>query len=408
MDWNPDATGPLAGLKILDLSRLVCGNLLTVSLADFGADVVKVEDRAKGDPLRDWKAEGQSLFWKVYGRNKRSLALDLRSRAGRAVVGHLACFADVLVESFKPGTIESMGLGPTRLLALNPRLVVVRISGFGQTGPYRDRPGFGTLIEAMSGLAARSGFPDRPPILPTVPLADMVAGIYGAFATMVALQARTETGGGQVIDLSLLEPLVSFLGADPAIWKLFGRLPERTGNRSQTSAPRNVYITADGGYVAISASIQSMAERLFRAIGRPELAADPRFRTNADRLDHNVELDEVIQAWIGAHDQAECLKVFEAGGVTAGPIYDAAGLVADPHVLSREVLVELPDADTGSVLAHNVTPRLGTTPGHLRHPAPRLGADSRRVLRESGMTDMEIDRLVDEGVVKEADAVPAS
>ena len=401
MDWNPDAAGPLAGLKILDLSRLVCGNLLTVSLADFGADVVKVEDARKGDPLRDWRANGQSLFWKVYGRNKRSLALDLRSRAGRAVVGHLACFADVLVESFKPGTIESMGLGPTRLLALNPRLVVVRISGFGQTGPYRDRPGFGTLIEAMSGLAARSGFPDRPPILPTVPLADMVAGIQGAFATMVALQARTETGGGQVVDLSLLEPLVSFLGADPAIWKLFGRLPERTGNRSQTSAPRNVYVTADGGYIAISASIQSMAERLFRAIGRPDLVDDPRFRTNADRLEHNMELDEVIQAWIGAHTQAEGLEVFEAGGVTAGPIYDAAGLVADPHVQAREVLVELPDADTGSVLAHNITPRLGTTPGQLRHPAPTLGADSRQVLRESGMTDAEIDRLVDQGIVSE-------
>jgi crotonobetainyl-CoA:carnitine CoA-transferase CaiB-like acyl-CoA transferase len=408
MDWNPDAAGPLAGLKILDLSRLLCGNLLTLSLADFGADVVKVEDRTKGDPLRDWKAEGHSLFWKVYGRNKRSLALDLRSRAGRAVVGHLACFADVLVESFRPGTMESMGLGPTRLQALNPRIVVVRISGFGQTGPYRDRPGFGTLIEAMSGLAARSGFPDRPPLLPTVPLADMVAGIYGAFATMVALQARTPTGGGQVIDLSLLEPLVSFLGADAAIWKLFGRLPLRTGNRSETSAPRNVYTTADGGYVAISASIQSMAERLFGTIGRPELADDPRFRTNADRLRHNEELDLIIQAWIGGHDQAECLRVLAAEGVTAGPVYDAAGLAADPHVLAREVLVDLPDAETGSILAHNITPRLDTTPGRLRRPAPAIGADSRAVLRESGMTDAEIDALIHQGVVSESMAVKDS
>ncbi len=405
MDWNPDAAGPLAGLKILDLSRLVCGNLLTVSLADFGADVVKIEDRAKGDPLRDWKAEGQSLFWKVYGRNKRSLALDLRARAGRAVVAHLACFADVLVESFRPGTIESMGLGPSRLHALNPRLVVVRISGFGQTGPYRDRPGFGTLIEAMSGLAARSGYPDRPPILPSVPMADMVAGIYGAFATMVALQARTEKGGGQTIDLSLLEPLVSFLGADPAIWKLFGRLPERTGNRSQTSAPRNVYTTADGGHVAISASIQSMAERLFRAIDRPELVDDPRFRTNSDRVRHNIELDELIQDWIGAHDLAHCLSVFEKGGVTAGPIYDAAGLTADPHVRAREVLVDLPDPDVGNILAHNITPRLDITPGQLRRPAPALGADSRAVLRELGMTDAEIDALIKQSVVSESVAV---
>jgi crotonobetainyl-CoA:carnitine CoA-transferase CaiB-like acyl-CoA transferase len=397
--FDPAASGPLADVRVLDLSRLVCGNVLTMMLGDFGADVVKVESPHGGDPLRAWESGGAPLYWKVYGRNKRSLVLDLAGPAGHDVLLRLADKADVLVESFRPGTLERWGIGPDTLHARNPGLVIARVSGFGQTGPYRNRPGYGTLIEAMSGFAAKNGFPDREPLLPNLPLADMVAGVFGAYAVQVALHASRNGAPGQVVDLALMEPLVSILGIDPALFALNGERPQRTGNGGKTAAPRNVYRTGDGRYLAISAPMQSMTERVFDTIGRPELKTDARFRTNTDRMKHVGELDAIIGAWTGSRPQAEALAIFEAAGVTASAIYEVDQLVADPHVQEREVLVSMADRDLGSVLMQNIAPRLSGTPGTMRHPAPAPGEHSRAVLTEAGFPQGEIEALLRTGIV---------
>ncbi len=378
--FQPDQACPLDGLRVLDFSRLVAGNMLTLQLADFGAEVIKLEP-SSGDPLRQWQEDGISAYWKVYGRNKKSIRLDLRSADGKALLARLIPTADVLVESFRPGAMEAAGFGPDAVAKLNPRLVFVRISGFGQTGPYAQRPGFGSLVEAMSGFAAKNGFADKPPALPNLALADMVAGIQGAFAVMVALRALQQPGGrGQVVDLSLLEPLHATLGADAAAWRITGRIPPRSGNRASITAPRNVYATSDGGYVALSASTQAMTERLFRAIGRPELIDDPRFRTNSDRLAHVNEVDQIVGDFVAARTLAENLDFFAAAETTVGPVYDAAGFEADPHVQGRGVLVEMEDAELGSIPMHAVVPRLSGTPGALRRPAPALGQHEAEIL----------------------------
>jgi len=371
--FRPDQRCPLDGVRVLDLSRLVAGNMLTLQLADFGAEVIKLEP-ATGDPLRAWREDGVAAYWKVYGRNKKSVRLDLRNADGKALLASLIPTAQVLVESFRPGSLEAAGFGPDQVARLNSKLIFVRVSGFGQTGPYAHRPGFGSLVEAMSGFAAKNGFADKPPALPNFALADMVAGIQGAFAVMVALREAERPGGaGQVIDLSLLEPLHSTLGPEAAAWRITGRIPPRSGNRASITAPRNVYATADGGWVALSASTQAMTERLFRAIGRADMIADPRFRTNADRLAHVEEVDAVIGSFVGARTLAENLRFFEAAETTVGPVYDAAGFECDPHVLGRGVLVEMEDKELGSVPMHAVVPRLSRTPGALRRPAPELG-----------------------------------
>ncbi|MBU2409600.1 MAG: CoA transferase, partial [Gammaproteobacteria bacterium] len=275
--FDPAHVGPLRGLRVLDLTRLVAGNMLSLQLADFGAEVIKVEDPASGDTLRHWRErgpahpEGVDVWWKVYARNKKSLAIDLRSEEGKAALRQLIGTAQVLMESFRPGTLEKMGFAPDALAALNPRLVVVRLTGWGQTGPYRNQPGFGSLVEAMSGFAAKNGAPDQPPMLPNMALADMVAGLYGAFAVAAAVrEVETHGGQGQVIDLSLIEPLLSIMGPDAAAHRVSGKAPARTGNRTSISAPRNIYPTKDGEWVALSASTQGMTERLLRAIGRAE------------------------------------------------------------------------------------------------------------------------------------------
>ena len=378
-----DATqpGPLAGIRVLDLSRLVAGNMLSLQLADFGADVIKLEP-GKGDPLRHWQESGLSIWWKVYSRNKRSIRLDLRSDKGKNLLARLVPDAQVLIEGFRPGTMEAAGFGPDALLALNPKLVIVRISGFGQTGPYSERPGFGSLIEAMSGFAAKNGFADKPPALPNLALADMVAGLSGAFATMVALRAAEASGGaGQVIDLSLLEPLHATLGPDAAIHRLTGRSPSRVGNRVSITAPRNVYATRDGQWVALSASTQEMAARLFTAIGRADMIDDPRFATNAARLDNVNEVDRIVGEFIGARELAENLAFFEREHVTVGPVYDPAGFAEDPHVRARGVLVEVDDPELGPVPMHAPFPRLSRTPGRIRRQAPKLGQDEADIIK---------------------------
>ena len=399
IEFDPTAPAPLDGVRVLDLSRLVAGNMLTLQLSDYGAEVVKVEEPGRGDPLRAWRVNGLSLYWKVYARNKKSLALNLRTEEGRALLRELAARSQVLVENFRPGTLEQMGLGPDALHAANPGLVVVRVSGFGQDGPYRERPGFGTLVEAMSGFAAKTGFADREPVLPPLALADMVAGLYGAYATMVALRVAERGGPGQVIDLPLLDPIVSILGPDAAIFGVSGEKPRRIGNRSSTTSPRNVWRTSDGRYVAISASIQSMAERLFRAIGRPDMIDDPRFRTNTDRVRNAEACEAPIAAFIGARTLEENLRVFEQAEVTAAPVYEVDQFLADPHVRERGVVVEAPDAEAGSVLMHTVIPRLSATPGRLRLPAPAVGEHTRELLGAIGCDAERIAGLARRGVV---------
>src|ERR1041385_6325129 len=398
--FEPEAACPLDGVRVIDLSRLVAGNAVSSQLADFGAEVIKIEDPQKGDPLRAWQTQGVSVHWKLYARNKKSVALSLREPRGRDLLLDLIASSEVLIENFRPGTLEKMGLGPGVLQARNPRLVIVRVSGWGQDGPYRDRPGFGTLVESMSGYAARTGFADREPVLPPTALADMVAGLYGAFAVMVALRrVEVEGGEGQVIDLPLLDPLFSFIATEAPIYNLTGQIRPRTGSRSETTSPRNVFRTKDGRYIGISASIQAMSERLFRAIGHPDMLQDPRFRTHTDRVQNAAETEAPIVEFIAARTLDENMAAFAAAEVTAAPVYDIDQFLADPHVLEREIVVEVPDADTGCIAMPNIIPRLSDTPGRLRLPAPRLGEHTAEILGQFGIDKATLDTLAGDGVI---------
>ncbi|MGE0419129.1 MAG: CaiB/BaiF CoA transferase family protein [Acetobacteraceae bacterium] len=402
IQFDPSAPAPLDGIRVVDISRLVAGNMVSLQLADQGAEVIKIEDPKVGDPLRAWRTNGMSLHWKVYARNKKSFAINLRPQAGRDALADLLATSHVFIENFRPGTLEEMGLGPDVLHARNPGLIIVRITGFGQDGPYRDRPGFGTLVEAMSGFASKNGFDDRPPVLPPLAMADMIAGLYGAYAIMVALRVVEQGGKGQVIDLPLLDPIISILGPDPAIYKVSGQKPQRTGSRSLTTSPRNAYRTSDGRFIAISASIQAMAERLFRAIGREDMITDPKFRTNTDRVRNIDECDGIVADFIAARTLKENMDIFQAAEVTATPIYEVDQLLDDPHVQARGILVEAPDAEAGSVVMHNVIPRLGDTPGRIRTPAPNLGEHTRSILQSIGYDATRIDSLAADGITKEA------
>ncbi|HKB63904.1 MAG TPA: CoA transferase [Burkholderiales bacterium] len=403
-DYTPQTRGALRGVRVLDLSRLVAGNTLTQVLADFGAEVIKVEPPA-GDTLRAWQTNGVPVTWKLYARSKKSLCLELRRPEARALLLDLVPSAAIFIESFRPGTLEKMNLAPEVLFARNPKLVVLRISGWGQDGPYRRRPGFGTLIEGMSGFASMNGFADREPVLPPMYLADSVAGLYGASAAMIALrEVETSGGKGQVIDLPLLEPLFNIMGPQAAVLRLTGKVKPRTGNRSTNTAPRNAYRTKDEHWVCLSASIQKMAERLFRAIGRPELIEDPRYATNAGRVRHAEELDAIIGAFIAERTQAENVAYFEREEVTIGPIYDIAQIVQDPHVIERELIADYPDPDMGAFPMHHVVPRLSGTPGAIRAPAPELGEHNRALLAEVGVDEAAYAKLLAAGVACEGGA----
>ncbi len=370
----------MKGVRVLDLSRLVAGNLASLLMADFGADVIKIERPGVGDDLRNWREDGIEIFWKTYARNKRSVCWDLNEETDRKKLFLLIETAQVFIENFVPGKLEEFGMGPDVLFRLNPNLIILRISGWGQTGPLRNKPGFGTLVEGMSGFAHLNGFPDRPPALPPIATADMITGLYGAYAVMLALRnVETHSGKGQVIDLSLFESLFSFVASEAVKHRVSGKISMRSGSRSTHTAPRNVYACQDGKFMALSGSMQSMCEQLLTAIGRPELIHDPRFRSNDDRVQNHDALDEIIGAFIEKRSLKENLRFFETANVTVGPVLAMDDLLQHPYLKGRRVVTEFADPDVGSIPAHVPVPRMSETPGSLINPAPPLGAHNQEI-----------------------------
>ena len=391
---------PLQGIRVLDLSRMVAGGVAGMLLADFGADVVKVEQPGTGDPLRQWTTEGKPFWWQVYGRNKRFITLNLKSTEGTALLQKLLPRFDVMVESFVPGTLERLGLGWDVLQAWNPKLILVRISGWGQTGPASQRPGFGTLVEAASGFAAMNGEPDGAPIVPAFPLADMTSALYAVNAVMFALYHRDVHGGaGQVVDVALFESLFSLLGPLAAEYSALGRLRERNGSRSKNAGPRGCYRTRDGRYIAVSGSTPKMAERFLQAYGLGELLQDVRFATNEARVQHAADLDELITSAIADRTLEQNLRIIDAHALTAVAVQTVADIEQDSHWQARQLLVNVPNGH-GTIRMHNVVPRLSATPGEVRKAGGSLGQDNQAIYgAELGLTGDELARLGDAGVI---------
>ncbi|MFG2221672.1 CaiB/BaiF CoA transferase family protein [Streptomyces sp. NPDC048644] len=389
---TPPVPGPLSGLRVLDLATLFAGPLAATLLGDFGAEVIKVEHPRRPDPSRGHgpAKDGVGLWWKLLGRNKKNLTLDLADPGGREVLLRLAAGADVVVENFRPGTLEKWELGWDELSAANPRLVLARVTGFGQFGPYARRPGFGTLAEAMSGFAALTGEADGPPTLPPFGLADSIAALTTAYAVMAALRGREATGRGQVVDMAIIEPLLTVLGPQPLWYDQLGYVQPRTGNRSPNNAPRNTYRTADGRWVAVSASAQSVAERVLRLVGRPELAGEPWFATGAGRAAHADELDAAVGGWIARHDRDEVIAVFEKAEAAVAPVQDIRDVMADEQYRALGSITEVPDDELGTVRMQNVLFRLSETPGAIRWAGRPHGADTDEVLTGLGLTGDEI------------------
>jgi crotonobetainyl-CoA:carnitine CoA-transferase CaiB-like acyl-CoA transferase len=392
---------PLAGIRVVEAATLFAAPIAGMLLGDYGADVIKIEHPRRPDPARGHgpSKDDVGLWFKTLGRNKRLATLDLSQPDGRDLFLRLAERSDVVLENFRPGTLERWGLGWDELSAVNPRLVLARVSGFGQTGPYAGRPGFGTLAEAMSGFAALNGEPDGPPLLPPLALADGVAAFATAFAIMVALRAREETGRGQVVDTSLVEPLLTLLGPQVTAYDLLGTLQERTGNRSSHNAPRNVYRTADDAWVAVSASATSIAERVVRLVGRADLATQPWFATGAGRVAHIDEIDAAVAGWIAERPRDEVLAAFEAAEAAVAPIYDARDLLADPQLAAIDAFVSIDDDELGPITMTNMISRLSDTPGGIERTGAPHGADTAAVLAEVGVDDVELERLRAAGVV---------
>jgi len=391
----------LEGIRVIEAATLFAAPMATMLLADFGADVVKLEHPSRPDPARGHgpAKDGAGLWFKALSRNKRHATLDLSHPDGQALFLRLAAGADVVVENFRPGTLERWNVGWDELSAANPGVVLARVSGFGQDGPYAHRAGFGTLAEAMSGFAALNGEPDGPPLLPPLALADGVAALATAFAILAALRARDTNGRGQVVDVSLLEPLMTLLGPGVSAYDALGELQPRTGNRSSHNAPRNVYRTADDRWVAVSSSATSIAERVMRLVGRADLVDQPWFATGSGRAAHVEEIDTAVAAWIGVRTRDEVIEAFEAAEAAAAPIYDAADILADPHFAARGTIASVDDADVGTLRLPSLLARMSDTPGEIRWSGREHGADTAEVLGEIGVDAKRLERLRAEGVV---------
>lgn len=393
---DADAPRPaLDGVRVLDCSTILAGPLCCRILGDYGADVIKIEHPKYGDGMRGHghAKNGVPLWWKEISRNKRALALNLSRPEGAQTLRDLAAHSDVIVENFRPGTFERWGLDPEELRAAHPGLVIVRLTGFGQTGPYAHRAGFGTLAESMSGFAAMTGPADGPPTLPSFGLADSIAGIAAATAALMALRVRDRGDGGQVVDINILEPIMTAVGPAATVYDQTGVIEVRHGNRSINNAPRNTYQTRDGAWVAVSTSAQRIAEKVMELVGHPEVIGQEWFATGRGRAAHVDLLDGYLSEWIGARDRAEVLDAFDTAGAAIAPVYDARDIVTDPHIRATEMVTEVDDPDLGRMLMQNVMWRLTRTPGEIRFTGRQLGADTNEILREIGYDDAHITAL---------------
>jgi len=400
------AQGPLAGLKVLDLSIIVAGGTASSLLADFGAEVIKVERPGAGDPLRNWGpfANGVSLWWKVHSRNKKSITLNLATPEGQDILKKLAAQADVLIEGFRPGAMERWGLGPDDLQAVNSKLVMLRFSGFGQTGPYKDRPGFGTIAECMSGYISMTGFPDTAPNLPPIPLADEIAGLFGAMAGMMALYHRDASGDpnaqGQVVDVSLFEPLFRLCIPHITMFDMLGINRERVGNDFPDAAPRSLYRTSDDRWLGLSATSQSTFERLAQAMGMPNLISRPEFKDNAARLENRDSLNDELQGWLGQRDLEEIMDQLIPSGGVVGPVYDAPQIMSDPHYQARENIIDIDDPELGKTKMLGIVPKFSETPGAVNHAGPNVGEHNQHIYGSwLGLDEGELADMTEQGTI---------
>ncbi len=398
------ATQALQGLKVVECATVIAAPLCGRLLADFGAEVIHVEHPEKGDDLRHFgfTQDGVNPWWKCYARNKKMVTLNIAKPEGRDILFRLLEDADIFIENFRPGRLEQWDIHYEDLAAINPRLVMVRVSGFGQYGPYSSQPGFGTLIEAMSGFAHLTGQPDGPPTLPQFALADSFAGCYGAMAAMFAIYHRDVigTGKGQMIDVGLWESLFSMLGPNVLVNELTGEPPMRTGNRTITSAPRNIYRTKDERWVALAGSTPATAIRLFEAIGRPDMADDPRFATNQNRLQNIEALDAIMSEWIGSHTLEEVTTTLRNSAVPVGPVFNVADIMANPHAQARDMVVESSNGDGPPLKMEGIVPKMSDTPGAVRHAGREMGADNAEIFEERlGLSKEALAALKGDGVI---------
>ncbi len=403
-DTPPDAAapdGPLQGLKVIELGQLIAGPFAAKTLADFGADVIKIEPPEGGDPLRQWRLikDGTSVWWQVQSRNKRSVGLDLKTPEAQDIVRRLASQADVLIENFRPGAMEGWGLGPEVLLALNPRLIMLRVSGYGQSGPYRDRPGFGVVAEAMSGLRHLTGEPGRVPVRVGVSIGDTLASLHGVIGILMALHERKRSGQGQVIDVALYEAVFNCMESLLPEYSAFGAVRGPAGSALPGIAPTNAYACADGGYALVAGNGDSIFKRLMQCIGRPDLAQDPGLAKNAGRVQRVEEIDAAIGAWTASLSVDQALAALERAQVPSGKIYTVADIAADPHYAARGMLGQVTLDDGSAVSVPGFVPKLSRTPGGHRRNAPALGQDTDAVLREMGLNSEQISALRERGIV---------
>ena len=399
---SPASAGPLAGLKVLELGQLIAGPFAAKTLADFGADIIKIEAPDTGDPLRQWRLlkDGTSVWWQVQSRNKRSVALDLKQPEAQDIVRTLATDADVLIENFRPGAMESWGLGPDELLKLNPRLVMLRISGYGQTGPYRDRPGFGVVAEAMGGLRHLTAEPGRVPVRMGVSMGDTLAALHGVIGVLMALHHRHSSGAGQVIDVALYEAVFNCMESLLPEYSAFGAVRSPAGSALPGIAPSNAYLCGDGGYALIAGNGDSIFKRLMTVIAREDLATDPALANNAGRVARVAEIDAAIGQWAKNHPLDEVMSALDKAAVPAGRIYTVADIVSDPHYRARGMLATVQLADGSTLAVPGIVPKLSVTPGSQHTNAPTLGQDTHEVLRSIGLSAAQIQALKDKGIVQ--------
>ncbi len=392
----------LCNLRVIELGQLIAGPFAAKTLADFGADVIKIEPPTTGDPLRKWRLlkDGTSVWWQIQSRNKRSIALDLKQAEAQDIVRQLVKDADVLIENFRPGAMEGWGLGPDALLAINPKLIMLRISGYGQTGPYRDKPGFGVVAEAMSGLRHLTAEPGRVPVRVGVSIGDSLASLHGVMGILLALHERHTSGKGQVIDVALYEAVFNCMESLLPEFSAFGAVREAAGSALPGIAPSNAYKCQDGGYVLIAGNGDSIFKRLMHTMGRDDLGQDTALADNAGRVKHVDEIDAAIGAWTATRTVAQVLEQLDAASVPAGRIYTVADIAADPHYQARDMILQTVMADGSTLALPGIVPKLSRTPGSHRRNAPEIGQDTDAVLQDIGLTAAQIKTLKDKGIVQ--------